>query len=111
MAGQHTVVLNESNFEAEVVKSNVPVLVDFWATWCGPCQMIAPTIDEVANEMNGKAKVGKVDVDQSPNLASQFNVQSIPTVIVFNGGKPGQPMIGAKRKSDYVAALNAAIGG
>lgn len=110
MAGANTLVLTESNFDAEVVKSNVPVLVDFWATWCGPCQMIAPTIDELAVEMSGKAKVGKVDVDQNPGLASQFNVQSIPTVIVFKNGKPVQTMVGAKHKRDYVAALTAAAG-
>ncbi len=111
MAGANTLILTESNFESEVVKSNVPVLVDFWATWCGPCQMIAPTIDELAGELSGKAKVGKVDVDQNPGLASQFNVQSIPTVIVFKDGKPVQTMIGAKHKRDYVAAVSSASGG
>lgn len=110
MAGANTLVLTESNFDTEVVKSNVPVLVDFWATWCGPCQMIAPTIDELATEMSGKAKVGKVDVDQNPGLASQFNVQSIPTVIVFKNGKPVQTMVGAKHKRDYLAALTSAAG-
>jgi thioredoxin 1 len=111
MAGSNTLVITEGNFEAEVAKAGVPVLVDFWATWCGPCQMIAPTIDELATELSGKAKVGKVDVDQNPGLASQFNVQSIPTVIVFKNGKPVQTMVGAKHKRDYIAALNAASAG
>lgn len=110
MAGANTLTLTEDTFDQEVLQSKVPVLVDFWATWCGPCQMIAPTIDELATEFAGKVKVGKVDVDQNAGLASQFNVQSIPTVLLFKDGRVVQQMIGAKHKRDYVAAINGLLG-
>lgn len=107
MAGPNTLTFNGDNFETEVLKADMPVLVDFWATWCGPCQMIGPTIDELATEFAGKIKVGKVDVDQNGDLASQYGVQSIPTVMIFKGGQPVKSMLGAKHKRDYVAELNA----
>ena len=75
------------NFEQEVLNSDIPVMIDFWATWCMPCKMLAPTIEELAEEANGAYKVGKIDVDKSPSLAAQFGVMSIPTVIVFKNGK------------------------
>ena len=81
------IILTESNFESEVLKSDVPVLVDFWATWCGPCRMLAPTIAKIAEEQQGKIKVGKVDVDEEPGIAQRFNIFSIPTIIVFKDGK------------------------
>ncbi len=110
MAGPNTLTFTEADFDAEVLKSPTPVMVDFWATWCGPCQMIAPTIDELATEFAGKVKVGKVDVDHNAGLASQFNVQSIPTVLLFKDGRVVQQMIGAKHKRDYVAAINGLLG-
>ena len=106
MAGAHTLTFNDDNFEAEVLNSPVPVLVDFWAQWCGPCLMLAPTIDELAELFQGKAKVGKVDVDAAAAIATQYGIQNIPTVLVFDKGQPVERMVGAKHKRDYQAALN-----
>jgi thioredoxin 1 len=78
---------NESNFEAEVIKSDVPVLVDFTATWCGPCKALAPIVDKFADEFQGKVKVGKLDIDESPEITAKYGVRSVPTVIIFKGGQ------------------------
>jgi len=110
MAGANTLTFTDDNFEAEVLKSDVPVLVDFWAQWCGPCLMLAPTIDELATAYAGKAKIGKVDVDQAAGLASLYGIQNIPTVLIFNGGEQKERIVGAKHKRDYQAALDAQIG-
>ncbi len=99
--------ITESNFEAEVIQSPVPVLVDFWATWCGPCKMISPIVDQVAVEMAGKARVGKVDVDGNASLATRFNVRSIPTLLFFKGGELRDTVVGATSKDNIVKRLQA----
>ncbi len=100
------ITLNEQNFEEEVLKSDLPVLVDFWATWCGPCKMMAPIVDRLAGEMEGKIKVGKVDVDENPGLAAAFGITSIPTVIVFKDGKPEKTSIGLCSLEELKQLLN-----
>lgn len=101
--------ITESNFEAEVIGSPVPVLVDFWATWCGPCKMISPIVDQIATEMAGTAKVGKVNVDDSAELARRFNVRSIPTLLYFKGGELVDTIVGATSKDNIVAHLKALL--
>ncbi|MDD6485224.1 MAG: thioredoxin [Clostridiales bacterium] len=95
------ITLTHENYDGEVLKSNVPVLVDFWAPWCGPCRMVAPVIEEIAQEYGGKIKVGKVNVDEQGALASQNAIVSIPTVILFVNGKPAEKMVGAHSFDDY----------
>lgn len=92
------VILSEQNFEAEVLKSELPVLVDFWATWCGPCRMLAPTIAKIAEEQEGKIKVCKLDVDEEPEIAQQFGIASIPTLMVFKNGEVVKKSVGVQSK-------------
>jgi len=101
--------LDAQNFATEVTASQVPVLVDFWAPWCGPCKMIGPVIEEIAGEFAGKAKVGKVNVDDNQSLASQFGIRGIPTVMVFKGGKVVGSFVGVQPKAELTAALTAAL--
>lgn len=96
--------ITSSNFE-ETIKGSDVVLVDFWATWCGPCKMIAPIIDEIANEFQGKAVVGKVNVDENVTLAEQFGIMSIPTMIIFKNGEIAEKMVGPRTKAQIEAAL------
>jgi thioredoxin 1 len=103
------ITITDDNFEVEVAKSDKPVLIDFWATWCGPCRMIAPIVEELAVEYNGKVKIGKVDVDENQQIAIKFGVRSIPTLLIFKDGKLKDTIIGAVPKSQIVNKLNAAL--
>ena len=99
------IVITAENFEREVLQSEVPVLVDFWATWCGPCRMIAPVIDQLAAEYAGRVKVGKINVDEQPELAVQFGIVSIPTVKVFRGGQCTASLVGLRSKAELEALI------
>lgn len=100
------ITLNNDNFEEEVMGSKVPVLVDFWATWCGPCRMLAPIIEEISEEYEGRAKVCKVNVDDVPELANRFDITSIPTVLIFKNGELAATSIGYKEKEALTELLN-----
>jgi thioredoxin 1 len=106
MASANIVTLTEDNFEAEVLKSTTPVLVDFWAEWCGPCKMLGPTLDELSNEYAGKVKIAKLNVDDNQNLAAQYGVSSIPMLLFFKGGQIQNQMVGAKPKSALKSELD-----
>ena len=101
--------ITANNFRTEVLDSSVPVLLDFWATWCGPCRMIAPAVAELAAEYAGKVKVGKVNVDDEPELAGQFGITAIPTLIVMKDGKVFQQAVGYRTKNDIEAMLKKAL--
>lgn len=92
--------LTKANFDQEVVNSDIPVLVDFWATWCGPCKMIAPFVAEIANENEGKIKIGKINVDEEPELAVKFKISSIPTLMLFENGQVKDMLVGYRPKAD-----------
>lgn len=99
------ITITSKNFEEEVTKSNVPVLLDFWASWCGPCKMVSPIVDEVAAEVAGRAKVGKINVDEEQELAQAFSIMSIPTLIVINNGKLVKQVVGVRSKSEILEML------
>ena len=107
--GEFTIEFTVDNFDAEVIKSTQPVLVDFWAEWCGPCRQISPTVDEVASEYQGKAVIGKVNVDHHPTIASQYGIRSIPSLLVFSNGKVQQQIVGAVEKRELTDALDKLI--
>jgi len=100
------VKITKDNFEAEVLKSDVPVLLDFWATWCGPCKMIAPILSEIAEEYEGKVKVGKVDIDSEMDLAVRYKIVSIPTIILFENGEVKEISVGYKSKGELLKMIN-----
>ena len=101
--------ITDSNFEETVLKSDKPVMVDFWAAWCGPCRMVGPIIDELSEEYEGKAVVGKVDIDSNQQYAAQFGVRNIPTVLVFKNGELVDRKVGVSSKNDYAQALDSLI--
>jgi thioredoxin 1 len=106
MASPLISALTQDNFEKEVLQSATPVLVDFWAEWCGPCKMIAPLLDELADEYDGKIKIGKVNIDEQQALATKYGIRAIPTLLVINKGEVAEQMVGAKSKRDLKASLD-----
>jgi len=109
MASSDLVILQDSTFETEVLKSDMPVLVDFWAVWCGPCKAIAPTVEELAKQYKGKVKVAKMDVDEHQNVPQQYGIRSIPTLLVFKGGRVVDTIVGAVPKAKLEESLKKAI--
>ncbi len=107
MANENVKEFTDDNFDAEVLKSDTPVLVDFWAEWCQPCRMLGPTIEKLATDYAGKVKVGKLDCDQSRKVAGQYDIRSIPTVLVFKGGQIVNRFVGLKREADFKMVLDA----
>ncbi len=109
MAAANIVTLNSGNFSAEVLKSATPVLVDFWAEWCGPCKMIAPVLDELASEYEGRATIGKVNIDDDQALASQYGVRAIPTLLIFKDGQVAEQIVGMRSKRDLKSSLDKVV--
>ena len=106
MASPLIVALTAENFAQQVLQSPVPVLVDFWAEWCGPCKMIAPLLDELAEEYDGKVKIGKVNIDEQQALASEYGIRAIPTLLLFSKGQVADQIVGARSKRDFKASLD-----
>ena len=106
MASPLIVTLTQENFPQQVLQSQTPVLVDFWAEWCGPCKMIAPLLDELADEYDGKIKIGKVNIDDQQSLAAQYGIRAIPTLLLINKGQVAEQMVGAKSKRDLKASFD-----
>jgi thioredoxin 1 len=102
---KNTIEINEANFDSEVLKSTEPVLVDFWAPWCGPCKMLAPVLDQIAAEQDGRVKIAKVNLDENPGLAQTYNVQAIPTLLYFSGGQVRGMTVGLASKKAILAKL------
>jgi thioredoxin 1 len=109
MAGDHTLTFTDASFDADVLKSEVPVLVDFWAIWCGPCRMMSSTLDQVATEYSGKVKVGKLDVDSNQATAMRYGIRGIPTLLLFKGGKVVDQKVGAIGKPEFAKMLDAQL--
>jgi thioredoxin 1 len=109
MAGDNTLTFTDQTFDKDVLNSEVPVLVDFWAEWCGPCRMMGPTVDQVAKDYNGKVKVGKLDVDSNQQTAMRYGIRGIPTLLLFKGGKVVDQKVGAIGKPDFQKMLDAHV--
>jgi thioredoxin 1 len=110
MAAMNVIKLNEANFAEQVVQSSTPVLVDFWAEWCGPCKMLAPVLDELAGEYEGKVKVGKLNIDECPNVANEYGIRAIPTLLIFKDGQVAEQVVGLRSKRDLKANLDKITG-
>jgi thioredoxin 1 len=106
MAGLNTLTLSDASFDNDVLKSDVPVLVDFWAEWCGPCRMMEPTIDAIATDYNGRVRVGKLNVDDNGGIATRYGIRGIPTLLLFKGGKVIEQRVGAVGKTDVQKMLD-----
>ena len=106
MSSPNIVTLTAENFDQEVLKSGTPVLVDFWAEWCGPCKMVAPILDELASEYDGKVKIGKVNIDDHQSLASEYGIRAIPTLLLFKAGQVADQIVGLRSKRDFKAKLD-----
>jgi thioredoxin 1 len=103
---EQMIILTEDNFESEIAKSEGgPLLVDFWATWCGPCKAVAPILEELSKEYEGKARIGKLDVDSSPTIAAKYGIMSIPTLLLFKGGEPAEQIVGAQPREAIAGML------
>jgi len=109
MAGNNTLTFTDGAFDKDVINAEVPVLVDFWAEWCGPCRMMTPTLDAIADEYEGKVKVGKLNVDENNGTAMRYGVRSIPTLLVFKGGKVVEQKVGVMGKSDLTRLLDSHV--
>jgi thioredoxin 1 len=109
MASPLIATLTQENFAKEVLQSASPVLVDFWAEWCGPCKMIAPVLDELADEYDGRARIGKVNIDEQQGLAAEYGVRAIPTLLVFKGGQVADQLVGARSKRDLKSSLDRVV--
>ena len=109
MASESTVEFTDQNFDSEVISSDTPVLVDFWAEWCQPCKMLAPTIEDVASHYGDKAKVGKIDIDNNRDTAMKYSISAIPTVMIFKNGEIAKQFVGMTRKEDIVEAMDALV--
>jgi len=104
--GNNVLTFTRDNFEKEVLQSDIPVLVDFWASWCGPCRMVSPIVDQLANDFQGKVKVGKVNVDEQGELAEKYRIMTIPTLMVFKGGNVVDNIVGVRAKEEFANMLN-----
>lgn len=102
----HPLEITDANFEQEVIKSDIPVMIDFWAVWCGPCKVIAPVVEELASEYEGRLKVGKLDIDNNQEVAVKYGIRSIPTLLIFKDGKIVDQIVGAVPKASIVAKIN-----
>jgi len=110
MANQHVHEFTDANFQSEVLSASTPVVVDFWAEWCMPCRMLAPTIDAIATDFNGRVKVGKLDIDKHQDVSVNYKITAIPTVLIFKGGELKKKFVGMTSKGDLEAALNELAG-